>query len=64
MKFSCEQCDYKAAWKGHLISHINSIHEGVKFPCEQCDYKATWKGDLSTHIRSIHEGGKHKKLHT
>ena len=55
VKFSCEQCDYKAVQKGHLLTHIKSIHEGVKFPCEQCDYKATQKGNLLKHINSFHK---------
>ena len=58
VKFPCEQCDYKAPQKGHLMAHITSTHEGVKFPCEQCDYKATQKGHLLTHIKSIHKGVK------
>ena len=56
IKFPCEQCDYKATFKGNLLTHIKSTHEGVKFPCEHCDYKATEKGSLSKHIKSIHEG--------
>ena len=27
-----------------LLTHIKSIHEGVKFPCVQCDYKETKRG--------------------
>ena len=51
-----DQCDYKATQKGHLLTHIKSIHEGVKFPCAQCDYKATTKGSLFRHMKSRHEG--------
>ena len=50
--------DYKKESFIDLLTHIKSIHEGVKFPCEQCDYKATWKVNLLTHIKSIHEGVK------
>ena len=57
VKYSCEQCDYKAT-KGNLLTHIKSIHEGVKFPCGQCDYKAKWKKALLTHMKSTHEGVK------
>ena len=28
-----------------LLTHIKSIHEGVKYSCAQCDYKATQNGD-------------------
>ena len=55
-KFPCDQCDYKATEKGHLRSHMKSIHEGVKYPCGQCDYKATEKCSLLIHIKSKHEG--------
>ena len=55
-RFDCKQCDYKATKKGNLLSHIKSIHEGLKFPCEQCDYKATRKGNLLKHVKLIHEG--------
>ena len=54
-QFQCDQCDYKARYKGHLLAHIKSKHEGVKFPCELCDYKASWKVDLRKHIKFIHE---------
>ena len=55
MKFPCDQCDYKATWKSHLLTHIKSKHKGVKFPCDQCDYKATRKESLFKHIKSIHK---------
>ena len=58
VKFPCDQCNYKATQRGHLLRHIKSIHDGVKFPCDQCDYKATQKGDLLRHIKSKHEGVK------
>ena len=54
--FPCPDCDYKAKWRGHLQTHIKSVHEGVKFPCQDCDYKAKRRGDLQTHIKSVHKG--------
>ena len=64
--FLFNQCEFKASWKGNLMRHIKSIHEGVRFPviiyeganfsCDQCEFKASWKGDLFRHIKSIHEG--------
>ena len=57
-RFFCKHCDYKATQKGHLLTHIRSIHECVKFPCEQCDYKATRKGNLLSHLKSTHECGR------
>ena len=47
--------DYKATEKGHLLRHIESIHEGIRYPCDQCEYKATQRENLRTHINSIHE---------
>ena len=58
VNFPCDQCDYKATRKGHLLNHRKSRHEGVKFPCDQCDYKATERVNLLHHIRSIHAGVK------
>ena len=55
-KILCKQSDNKASKKGQLLTHIESIRDGVKFPCEQCDYKATKKGQLLRHIKSTHEG--------
>ena len=56
--YPCCQCDYKAAHKGTLLSHIRSIHEGViaTYPCSQCDFKATKKSNLQRHERSKHNG--------
>ena len=54
--WACEQCDYKASQRGHLLAHIKSTHEGFKFPCEQCDYKASKKENLLRHTKSTHEG--------
>ena len=58
VKFPCDKCTFRAAWKRELFTHIKSIHEGVKFPCNKCDYKATRKGSLITHMKSIHAGVK------
>ena len=58
VKFACDQCDYKATWKSHLLTHIKSIHEGLKIHCDQCDYKSTGRPNLLRHIKSKHEGYK------
>ena len=58
-KFSCDQCEYKATQRSHLLTHIKSIHEGIKYPCEQCNFKATQKHHLLTHIKLKHEGVKY-----
>ena len=33
VRYFCNQCDYQAKQQGHLISHIQSKHEGVKYAC-------------------------------
>ena len=52
----CSQCEYKAAQKGNLNRHIESIHECKRFQCPHCEHKATEQRYLKTHIKSIHEG--------
>ena len=56
ISYTCGQCDYIATFAGHLKTHIESIHEGVRYSCHQCDYKATFAGALKRHVESIHEG--------
>ena len=51
--FPCDQCYYKATARSTLLSHLKSVHEGVKYPCDQCDYKATARRNLRTH-KKIH----------
>ena len=57
--FHCEQCESVFTQKTHLITHIQSIHEGVKYTCNQCHYQATQQSHLTTHIKSIHDGVKY-----
>ena len=54
VRYSCDQCDYKAANKRTLKRHIDSVHRDVRYSCDQCDYKATQKGTLDRHIDSVH----------
>ena len=56
VRYSCDQCGYKATTAGNLKKHIDSIHTGVCYPCDQCDYKATVTGSLKKHVESTHEG--------
>ena len=52
VKYPCDECNFKATQKGHLLTHKKSVYEGVKFPCDQCFYKATRKNHLLTHTIS------------
>ena len=54
MWYTCTQCDYKAAWKGILKRHLDSIHRGVWYTCNLCEYKTKWKRAFKTHIESVH----------
>jgi len=58
-RFNCDQCQSKFTKKYGLISHIQSIHEGVKYTCGQCDQQFTQQGNLTVHIKSKHEGVKY-----
>ena len=58
-KAPCDQCDYQAKNRQHLLKHIKSVHEGVRYPCDQCDYQASAPYNLQRHIQSIHEGIKY-----
>ena len=57
--YLCDQCDKQFKMQGHLNSHIQSVHGGVKYDCNQCDYQFSTQGSLNTHIQSKHEGVKY-----
>ena len=60
MRYSCDQCDYKATQKGHLRQHIDSVHGDKQYSCDQCDLKSKWKGSLKQHIDTVHGDVRHK----
>ena len=55
IRYSCDQCSYKAARKGYLKIHFESEHEGICFTCDQCRYKAIRKYYPNHHMKSMHE---------
>ena len=63
MRYSCDQCDYKARQKGSLKTHIESVHGGVRYPCEKCNYQATKKINRKTHIESVHGDVRYTCVH-
>ena len=54
MRYPCNQCEYKATQQGHLNTHIQSKHDGVKYPCNQCEYQFSYNSDLKKHQRFKH----------
>ena len=54
--YSCDQCEYTATQHGHLKTHKQAKHEGIRYPCDQCEYAATHLANLKRHIESKHEG--------
>ena len=39
-----------------MISHVKTIHEGVKFRCPECEYECNRSVNLENHVKAIHEG--------
>ena len=52
--FACSKCDKKYGQKGHLRTHIQTIHSDEKFSCENCPYTVTTEKCLRRHIRWVH----------
>jgi len=53
-KFACGRCDFQSNNKGHLRTHISSVHEAIRYSCNQCEYKATQRCHLTRHRRNRH----------
>jgi len=54
VRYSCNQCDFKATWKQSLKEHIDSVQENVQCSCNQCDCKLTTK-NISKDIDTVHK---------
>ena len=39
----------------YSMTHIESIHKGVRYPCSQCEYEATNTYYDMTHAESMHK---------
>jgi hypothetical protein len=56
--FKCGWCDYAAAQKSTLTTHVDYVHKQKKpFPCSVCEYKAARRPELKKHMRK-HTGEK------
>ena len=42
VNYTCSKCDDKSKWKVTFLSHLRSVHEGVKYPCIICDHEETF----------------------
>jgi len=58
-ELQCNQCPKLYKGKQALISHKESVHEGIKHPCNSCDYKSNSKPQLIVHNQAEHEGITH-----
>jgi hypothetical protein len=55
VKFDCSECDYHATQKGHLTTHVNNVHRGIrKYKCDHCESSFTQSSHLAIHIQSVH----------
>ena len=76
VRYSCDQCDFKAAYINYLKKHLKSVHpKGKKYKsdqsffkdiqlpyrCNHCDYSTSLLPNLKKHIKAIHQ--KEKKVH-
>ena len=56
--YNWDECDYHPTRLGHLKTHKQAVHEGLKKFCDKCDHKATGFHYPKTHEQAIHEGVK------
>jgi len=59
--YSCDQCEYKAKWKGNLKVHIDSTHghiesinENITLSCDKCEYETKFIGKFKIHLKTRH----------
>lgn len=53
--YYCDDCDYKATRKFHLIKHIQNIHLKVNYKCDLCEKSFSNLYDVRCHKRRVHE---------
>ena len=58
IRYPCSNCNYKATDPGHLKTHINAKHLGMRFYCTQCPDRPsfTQQTDLKKHTNAKHLG--------
>ena len=55
VEYPCNECDYVATQTGHLKTHIEIKHKGIRYPCSKCDYAAKTAINLNRHVKNIHK---------
>ena len=57
IKYSCNQCDFRATFESNLQRHIKTKHEELKsqWQCDQCEYKTSDSSNLNRHKKSMHK---------
>ena len=55
VKYPCKLCDYEAAYKNNLATHVLAIHERKRFNCDTCDADFSTKSNMLTHVKTVHE---------
>ena len=54
--YSCELCHFTSAGRQSLVTHIRSVHEGLKpFACDLCNFTSGRKAGLKKHIDVVHK---------
>ena len=38
VRYSCDQCNFKATQKRYLETHVESVHDEVRYSCVHCKY--------------------------
>ena len=54
LRYSCDQCEFKATQQGTVNGHIQSIHKGIRYACDKCEYMSTREGNLNLHKKTKH----------
>lgn len=64
-RFTCEYCHKKTfERKGHLESHIDSVHYGRKLHvCQGCEKRYGHRSSLQRHVRQVHGNSEHPNFH-
>ena len=52
-KFTCKDCGNQFSRKGHLETHVNNIHFGIKHTCDKCDKEFSSLRSKTRHVQSV-----------